>query len=96
VTHELIYGVIVDWPRKIIHIVRAVGEDLDAWEIDEIAARMRERMLSKNGEQAADVVVVDGSKRESLRLSGEPYAVSRVRTALLNAAVNWSPITLDD
>jgi len=93
--HRLIYGTVVDRPRKVIHVVRVVGEILDAGEIDEIADKMRERILRKHGEQTADVVVVQGTTRETLRLFGDPYAVGRVRAALFNVAVTWSPIALD-
>jgi len=30
-----------------------------------------------------------------LRLFGDAYAVGKVRAALFNAAMNWSPMTLD-
>jgi hypothetical protein len=39
--------------------------------------------------------VIQGDSRETLRLFGEPYAVTRVRTAMFNAALNFSPIALD-
>jgi hypothetical protein len=93
--HELIYGTVLDRPRKVIHVLRILGEILDVGEIDEIADRMRERMLRKRGEQAADVVVVQGTTRETMRLFGDAYAVGKVRAALFNAAMNWSPLTLD-
>jgi len=93
--HELTYATVVDRPRKVIHVVRVVGEILESWEIDEIADKMRERMLSKHGEQSADVVVVQGSGKETLRLFGDFYAVSRVRAAMFNAAISWRPIELE-
>ena len=40
-------------------------------------------------------VVVEGQGRETLRLFGIPYAVARVRAAIFNAAVTWTPIDLD-
>jgi hypothetical protein len=92
---ELTYGTVLDRPRKVIHVVRLLDGTLDAEEIDEIAAKMRERMLSKHGEQAADVVVVQGSSKETLRLSGDSYAISRVRAAMFNAAISWRPIELE-
>jgi hypothetical protein len=40
-------------------------------------------------------VVVQGDTRETFRLFGIPYSVGRVRSAMFNAAVNWTPIDLD-
>jgi hypothetical protein len=74
--------------------VRVHGEILEAAEIDDIAERMRDRLQSR-GEIAADVVVVQGSSKETLRLFGTPYSVARVRAALFNAAVTWTPLDLD-
>jgi hypothetical protein len=88
------YGTVVDRPRQVIHVVRVVDATLDFQEIDSIATRMRERILSRSGEQAPNVVVIHGSGKETLRLFGEPHAVTRVRTALFNAAVSWSPLEL--
>lgn len=93
--HKLIYGTLVQHPRKVIHVVRVVDEIPDAREIDDIANMMRERMLSKHGEQVADVVVVQGTTQENPRLFGDTYSVSQVRAALFRAAVRWSPIMLD-
>jgi hypothetical protein len=73
---------------------RNVGDDVAQWEIDEIIEAVRERMLSRHDEQSATVVFVQGTRRETLRLFGEPYAVSLVRAAMFNAAISWSPIAL--
>lgn len=94
-TPKLIYATVVERPRKFIHVLRIVDEILDMREIDEIADRLRDYMLRKHGEQSADVVVVQGSTRESLRLFGDTDAVGRVRAALFNAALTWSPLRLD-
>ena len=92
--HQSFHGVVVERARNAIHVVRVVGEPLEALEIDHVASAMRERLLSR-GEQEADVVVIQGETRETLRLFGHPQSVSRVRAALFNAAVSWSPVTLD-
>ena len=55
---------------------------------------MRDKLAAR-GELMAEVVTMQGTSRETLRLSGSPYSVSLVRTALFNAAVSWSPIDLD-
>ena len=55
---------------------------------------MREK-LESCGEMAADVVVVQGKTKHTFRLFGNTYSVSRVRAALFNAAVSWTPISLD-
>jgi hypothetical protein len=92
---ELLYGTVVDLPRRVIHVVRVTRGQLETWQIDELADRMRERMLSRHGTQMPDVVVVQGNTKGSLRLFGEPASVARVRTALFNAAVSWAPLTLE-
>ncbi len=94
-TYKLAYAAVHEHPRKVIHVVRVLDELLEAEEIDEIADRMRERVFAKQGEADAAVVVVQGGDKETLRLFGEPYAVTRVRTAMFNAAVRWSDFALD-
>ena len=61
----------------------------------ETAERMRQHALSRYGDQAADVVVVQGGSKETLRLFGDPHCVTRVRAAMFNATVSWTPIELD-
>jgi hypothetical protein len=58
-------GTVFDGPRRVIHVVRVVDEILDFAEIDDIAERMRNYALSRHGEQAANVVVVQGSGKEN-------------------------------
>jgi hypothetical protein len=94
-THKLVHGTVVDSARKVIHAVRVLDEILDYREIDDIAEKMRARVLSRYGEQAASVVVIQGDTKETLRLFGESYAVERVRTAMFNAALSFSPIELE-
>jgi hypothetical protein len=94
-TTKLAYGTVREHPRKVIHVVRVLDELLDDAELDEIAERMRERAFSKQGEPDAAVVVVQGDSKETLRLFGEPYAVTRVRAAMFNAALRWSDFALD-
>lgn len=93
-SHRLSYGTVRESPRQAIYVVRVHDELLPPHEIDDIAARMRERLHSR-GESSADVVVVQGDSRETLRFFGIPYSVGRVRAAMFNAAVNWAPIELD-
>jgi hypothetical protein len=91
---RLSYGVVRDAPRRVIHVVRVQDDLLDAPEIADLAERMRER-LALRGETMADVVVIQGNAKETLRLFGTTYSVGRVRAAMFNAAVSWSPIDLD-
>jgi hypothetical protein len=93
-SYRLSYGTVRDSPRQAIYVVRIQDEILELPAIDDIAERMRERLQSR-GASAADVVVVQGDSRETLRLFGNPYSVERVRTALFNAALSWTPIELD-
>ena len=94
-TWKLAYGSVQDRPRKVIHVVRVVDDILAPDQIHDVEERMRQHALSRYGDQAANVVVVQGRAKETLRLFGEPHCVTRVRAALFNAAVIWSPIELD-
>jgi hypothetical protein len=92
--HQLVHAIVVDGPRNIIHAVRVVDEMLELHQIDEIVTKIRERMLWKHAEQFADVVDIQGNSKETLRLFGDSYAVSRVRAAMFHAAISWQPIEL--
>ncbi len=92
---KLVRGVVIDSPRKIIHVVRVMDEVLTFPEIDDITEKMRAYILSRHGEQIPSVVAVQGDTKETLRLFGDTHAVSRVRAALFNAEVSWSPLDLD-
>jgi hypothetical protein len=93
-THRLEYGIVRDSPRRVIHVVRVRGAMLDVSEIGNIAERMQEK-LAFRGEVVADIIMVQGSGKETLRLTGDPYSVSRVRAAMFNAALRLSPLELD-
>lgn len=90
---RLTYGTVRETPRRVIHVVRVHDTILTRLEIDQLAGQMRERLLAR-GEAAADVVVVQGDSKETLRLFGLPYSVGRVRAAMFNAQISWSPIDL--
>jgi len=94
-THKLLYGVVLDRPRRVIHVVRVIDDILEPPEIAELTERMCDHILSRRGEQAANVVLVQGNSQETLRLFGDAHAVTSVRTALFNAAISWSPFRLD-
>ena len=94
-TQSFVHAVVPAQPRKVIHVIRVVDHVLTLVEVHELAARMREHALSRYGDQAADVVVVQGGSKETLRLFGEPHSVTRVRAAMFNASVSWTPIELD-
>jgi hypothetical protein len=93
-TPTLMYGTVLDRPRKVIHVVR-VDTILEFPEIDDLAEKLRVHILSKYGEQRPNIVIVHGNSRESLRLFGDPHAVARVRAALFNVAVTFSPLKLE-
>jgi hypothetical protein len=89
-----VYGTVRNTRRSAIYVIRVKDDTIDPIEADEIAEMMREKIQSR-GEYAADVVVVEGEGKETLRLYGAPHAVTRVRTAMFNAAISWQPIDLD-
>jgi hypothetical protein len=92
---KLAYGSVRENPRNVIHVVRVLDRLLEHEELDAIAERVRELLLSKYGEQNPAVVMVQGNTKETLRLFGEPYAVTRVRTAMFNAVLKWREFVLD-
>ena len=94
-TRKLLQGIVSDRRRHVIHVVRIVDDIVDFPEIDQITERMCASVLAKHGDQTPNVVVVQGDTKETLRLFGDSYAVALVRTAMFNAAVSWSPISLD-
>jgi hypothetical protein len=94
-TPKLVYAALQDRPRKVIHIVRVTDQFLGPEELHELAERMGQRALSRHGDQAADVVVVQGRTKETLRLAGDAHCVRRVRAAMFNAELCWAPIELD-
>jgi predicted esterase len=73
--------------RQVLEALLASHKPLGAYEIIE--------RLAHRGEPSADVVVVHGSGKETLRLFGTPYSVNRVRAAMFSAAIHWTPIELD-
>jgi len=93
-SQRLTYGTVRESPRTAIYVVRVKDEVIDAHEADDIAERMREKIAAR-GEIVADVVVVQGDRKETLRLYGSPYSVGRVRAAMFNAAISWMPIELE-
>jgi hypothetical protein len=92
-TYRLSYGAVQESRRRVTYAVRVDDVILTRDEVDEIATRMRER-LDARGEVSAEVVVVQGSAQETLRLFGSPYSVSLVRTAMFNAAISWRLLEL--
>ncbi len=93
-SQRLTYGTVRETPRTAIYVVRVNEAFIEFEEADTIAARMRDR-LALRGEVAADVVVVQGYDKNTLRLYGLPYSVNRVRAAMFNAAIKWMPLALD-
>jgi hypothetical protein len=92
---SFVHAVVQAQPRKVIHVIRVVDHVLTLAEVHELVERMRQHALSRYGDQAADVVLVQGGSKETLRLFGEPHSVTRVRAAMFNAAVSWTPIELE-
>jgi translation initiation factor 1 (eIF-1/SUI1) len=93
-SQQLVYGIVRESARRVIHVVRVQGRILDPAKLEDIAERMRERLASR-GEVVAEVVMVQGAGKETLRLFGNPYSVSKVRAAMFNAQLSWAPIELD-
>jgi hypothetical protein len=77
----------------VIYAVRVHEAVLELDETEQIASRMRDR-LAHQGESSAEVVVVQGEAKETLRLFGAPHFVNRVRAAMFSAAIQWTPIEL--
>ena len=93
-TYRLSYGTVRETQRRAIHVLRIEDDALTFLEIEDLAERLRERLQSR-GELTAEVVVVQGRGKEMMRLFGAPHAVTRVRTAMFNATVSWTPFTFE-
>lgn len=93
-SRNLVYGTVRDSQRNAIYVIRVSDGAIDPVAAESMAERMREKLQSR-GEMVADVVIVQGDSRETLRLHGMPYSVSRVRAAMFNAQIDWAPIVLD-
>jgi len=89
--YRLSVATVQESPRRVTYVVRVQDGILPRTAIDEIAARMRER-LDARGEISAEVVVVQGFSKSTLRLFGSPYSVSLVRAAMFNASLSWRPL----
>jgi len=89
-----VFGAVRATRRNAIYAIRIVDDIVDPIEADVIAELMREK-LQNRGDYAADIVVVQGAGKETLRLHGAPHAVARVRAAMFNAAISWQPIELE-
>jgi hypothetical protein len=94
-SYQLLYGAVRDSPHRVIHAVRLVDALLDDAALVELAGEIRDRIFTRTGEQYAAVVLVQGHNKETLRVFGEPYAVTRVRAAMFNAALRWREFALD-
>jgi hypothetical protein len=70
-SNKLTYGIVKYQTRKVVHVVRNTGDDLAMPEINNVVEMVRERMLSRHGEQTAAVVFVQGNTKETLRLFGD-------------------------
>lgn len=92
---KLLHGTVRDGPRQVIHVILVVDKILEFAEVDDAMEKMRAHILSKCGEQDPNIVIVHGDRRETFRLVGETHAVTRVRAALFNVAVTFSPLRLD-
>jgi hypothetical protein len=91
---HLTYGTVRESQRQVIHAVRVHDAILELHEASNLATRMGER-LAHRGEPLAEVVVVQGNSKETLRLFGSPYSVNRVRAAMFSAAIRWTPIEIE-
>jgi tetrahydromethanopterin S-methyltransferase subunit A len=94
-SYQLVYSAVREHPRKVIHVVRVVGALLDAEDIDQLSARMRQHVHDRHGEPDAAAVVVQGEAKETLRLFGDSYSVARVRAAMFNAAIAWQDFAME-
>jgi len=86
-SYTLTFGTVRESQRRAIYVLRIHDALLEPPEVDELKERMRESLESR-GELSAAVVVVQGDTKETLRLFGDSFSVSRVRTAMFNAQIS--------
>lgn len=61
---HLSYGTVRESPRQVIYSVRVYDAILELHEVDDVVARMRER-LAHRGEPSAEIVVVQGDAKDA-------------------------------
>jgi hypothetical protein len=89
--YRLSLGTVQESRRQVTYVVRVQDGILPRSTIDELTERVRERLYAR-GEISAEVVVAQGFSRSTLRLFGNPYSVTLVRAAIINAAISWAPL----
>jgi hypothetical protein len=92
--YRLSYSTVRNTERSVIYVVRVDGKSQSLPEINDIATRMHERLHAR-GEGASDVVVLQEYSKAMPQFFGSPYSVSRVRAAMSNTALDWSPFELE-
>ena len=74
-SHQLVYCTVRESKHRVIYVVRVQDEVLEPFELENIAELMRDKLAAR-GELMAEVVTMQGTSRETLRLSGSLYSVS--------------------
>jgi translation initiation factor 1 (eIF-1/SUI1) len=72
-SHQLVYCTVRESKHRVIYVVRVQDEILEPFGLENIAELMRDKLAAR-GELMAEVVTVQGTSRETLRLSGSPYS----------------------
>jgi hypothetical protein len=70
-SHQLVYCTVRESKHRVIYVVRVQDEILEPFELENIAELMRDKLAAR-GELMAEVVTMQGTSRETLRLSGQP------------------------
>src|SRR3954466_5764860 len=69
--HQLVYCTVRESKHRVIYVVRVQDAILEPFELENIAELMRDKLAAR-GEGMAEVVTMQGTSRETLRLSGSP------------------------
>ena len=70
-SHQLVYCTVRESKHRVIYVVRVQDEILEPFELENIAELMRDKLAAR-GELTAEVVTMQGTSRETLRLSRQP------------------------
>ena len=81
-SHQLVYCTVRESKHRVIYVVRVQEEILEPFELENIAELMRDKLAAR-GELMAEVVTMQGTSRETLRLSGcSLFGVAGARRAV--------------
>ena len=79
---QLVYGIVRESQRRVIHVVCVQDKILGPYELDDITERMREKLASR-GELTAEVVVVQGASKDASPVGRSLFSIAGTRRVVM-------------